>query len=144
MSREKIVQFICFSYLFEGVWCSTYPSSLPLCAWCGLAKRGNTAGCSRCSLRSNGTFLEVYSVTPRGSSLKCFGLKIDLSLGCGAHVLSRPRFLSTGSALGAPEPKSLHYYKTFCVHISETIIITESKSKLCTLICHFEFSAGVL
>ena len=33
---------------------------------------------------------------------------------------------------------------TFRVHISETIIITYSKKKLCTPICHVEFLAEVL
>ena len=30
--------------LFEGVWFANYLSSLPLCAWCGLAKRGYGIG----------------------------------------------------------------------------------------------------
>ena len=75
---------------------------------------------------------------------KCVGLKIDLSLECGAHVLSRPRFLSTGSALGAPDPKSQQYYKTNCVQMSETSIIIDSNSKLFTPRGHFELLAAVL
>ena len=55
--------------------------------------------------------------SPRRSHLKCFGLNFDLSLRFGAHVFSWPQFLSSGSALGAPDPKSLHYYDTLYIYI---------------------------
>ena len=48
------------------------------------------------------------------------------------------------SALGASAPESLHYYNTFRMHISETTINTDSKSKACTPIGHFELLAEVL
>ena len=50
---------------FEGVWFANYPSSLPLCAVFPGCSLGFTLGTARRSLRSNATFLEVYSVTPR-------------------------------------------------------------------------------
>ena len=133
-----------YVYLFEVAWFPISPSSLPLCVRfprrCGFG-----LGASRSSHRSNATFLDVYSVSPLARShLKRFGLKIDRSLGCGAHVLSRPVFSSTGSTLGALDPKSLQYYNTFRVHVLETTIITYSKFELCTPIGNFELLAAVL
>ena len=53
-------------------------------------------------------FQRFIACPPRGSSLERFWVKIVLSLRFGAHVLSRPQFLSIGSALGALGSKSLH------------------------------------
>ena len=52
--------------------------------------------------------------------------------------------LSTGSALGELGSQSLHYYNTFRMHISETIICINSKSKLCTPIGDFELLVAVM
>jgi hypothetical protein len=78
------------------------------------------------------------------SHLKRFWLEFVISFGSGAHVLSRPRFFSSGSRLGTREPKSLHFYSTFFAHIPKTIVNIDSKSKLCPSICHFELLAAVL
>ena len=66
---------------------------------------------------------------PRSHSER-FWFKLMFSFGIGAHVLSRLRILTIRMALGAPDPKSLHYYDIFRVHLSETFVITDSKSKL--------------
>ena len=120
------------------------PLSLPLCVGWG------------CFLRFWGrdlpAFMSLKRYVSRGlwrdpparSHFKRFGLKIVLSLRFGVHVFSWPRFLSTGSALGAHGSKSLHYYSTFRVHTSETTIKTDSKLELCTPRGTFELLAAVL
>ena len=120
--------------LFEGVWSPIYQSSLPVCVrfpWRFL--RGQT------------DFPIAQTLRPINfrTHLKRFGIKIDLSLGCGAHVLSRLLFSSSGSALGAPDTKSLPDRGSSCVHISETIIYTYSKLKLCIRFAIFCFSLWV-
>ena len=87
------------------------------CVWCSLAVPAEILLGSRG--RHVAQTLRFSRFVMFLSSLNCFWIKSDLSLGCGTHVLSRPRFLSTGSAIGAPDPKSLHYYNVCCVHFSE-------------------------
>ena len=130
--------YIFYMYLFEGVCC--------------LQTIRHLCPCVRCSPPVPAEILSGKRHVPGGlyrypapnSSLKSFWLKIVFSLRFGVHVFSWPRFLSTGSALGALGSKRLHYYTTFRVHISETIISTDSKFELCTRICTFELLAAVL
>ena len=76
--------------------------------------------------------LGLYCVPSAFSSLKRFELKIDLSLECGAQVLSRPRFLSTGSALGAPGPQVCTFI-LFIVCTFRKRLLTPTQSRSCTL-----------
>ena len=84
-----------------------------------------------------------FIVWPPGplAHLKSFWLKIVLWF--GAQVFSWLRFLSTESTLGARGPKRLQFNTTCFVHISQTIINTDSKLKLHTPICNLEFLAEV-
>ena len=71
-------------------------------------------------------------------------LKIVLSFGFGAHVFSRPRFLSSGLGLARLELKSLRFCSVFCVDFSKTIVNVDSKSQLCAPNGTFELLAAVL
>ena len=115
----------------EGVWCSNYQSSRPLCVVGGKFMRCCAWGLT--ALRSLKRYVFQGSIRDpsRRSQLKGFLLKIVLSLRSGARVISWPMLLSTGSALGAADPKSLHFHNIFCLHISEKTFNTYSKSKLC-------------
>ena len=64
----------------------------------------------------------LWRVPAARSHLKRFCLKIVLSFRSGAHVFSRPRFFSSGSALGALGCKSLQVYSMFCVVLSKTTV----------------------
>ena len=127
---------------FEGVLLANYPSFLPTAfvtlALPVLSCRGKLAFPSLKRYLSRGLWRDTSS-----AHSKRFGFNIVLSLQFGIHVLFWPLFLPTGSALGAPGSKSLHYY-IFRVHISETTIITNSKLELCTRIGYFELLAAVL
>ena len=113
------------------------------------AKRGFAVGFC-CRDRSAFTSLKRYvsrdsmRVPPARSHLKRFCLKIVLSFGCGAHVFSRPRFLSSGSGLERLELKSLRFCSTFCVYFSKIAVNTDSKSKLCAPKGVFGLLAAVL
>ena len=112
--------------------------------WVGLLPAVLGLGAASTQVAQTLRFSMFKCVPPAGSHSKRFGLKIVLLLRFGVHVFSWPRFSSTGSALGALGFKSLLYYNTFRVYISETFINTDPKSKLGTPICTFDLLAGVL
>ena len=136
------LEYSCVSHLKDfGV--QTTVIAAPL-RWVGLLPAVLGPGDPGTQVAQTLRFSRFIVCPPSRSTLKCFGLKIVLSLWFSVHVFSWPRFLSTGSALGALGPKSLQYYTTFRVHISETSINTHSKSKLCIPIGTFDLLAAVL
>ena len=86
----------------------------------------------------------LWRVPRPRSHLKRFWLKLVLSFGSGAHVFSRPRFFSSGSALAALECKSLQVYSMFCVILSNTTVKAHWNHTLCVRKGTFEFLAAVL
>ena len=133
------------SILFEGVWFSNYPSSLPLCVrsrW--LLLRFCSRGCTGFTSLKRFVFRGLMRVPAAGSHLKRFWLRIVLSFGFGAQVFSRPRFLSSGLGLARLVFKSLRFCNVFCVDFSKTTVNVDSKSKLCAPNVTFELLAAVL
>ena len=101
-----ICMFIYMCLLFEGASCSNYPSSLPICALCGVAKRGFGLGTSRRSRRSNGMLLEVYTVPPRPFRIwSVFGSKSISRSGEAHRCFPDLGFSRLDRPLAHPNPK---------------------------------------
>ena len=116
----------------------------PLCEVSWLRSAVSPSGIAGTHVAQTLRFSRFIALPPARSHLKPFSLKIVLSFGCGAQVLSKPRFFSSGLDLGRLEFKSLQFYNTFCVHLSKTTVNIDSKSKLCARKCTFELLAAVL
>ena len=80
---------------------SNYPSSLPLCVrFPGHFLRFGCGDLSALASLKRYVFRDSMRDPPRGSHLKPFWIKIVFSHAFGAHVFSRPRFLSSGLRFG--------------------------------------------
>ena len=103
-----------------------------LSAWGSLAaKRGFGVGYCRHSFRSNATFFDVYSVTPQPFRRKVrFGLKIVLSFGFGAPMLSVSGCGTTFWRFLPLTPKSVETNDIFGVHVSKTTVNVDSMWEL--------------
>ena len=101
---------------------------------------------SKCSFRSNDTFLWVYSLHPTTrSSLKRFWVQNRALAALLAYMCSHDRgFYQLDRPLVLAGPKSLNYYNTCRVHISETVIKSDSKLELQHRLALFELLVVVL
>ena len=130
--------------LFEGVWVQTVRHRCPT-AWGSLALPAVfPSGPPGVHVAQTLRFSRFIALPRPAFAFKAFLAQNRALLRVWRTVFSRPRFLSSGLAFVHPDPKSLQFYSTFCVHSLKTIIKAQWKLKLCALIGHFDLLAAVL